>query len=816
MKPYIIPFDQLKNKDVELVGGKNASIGEMISALATLGVSVPGGFATTAHAYRDFLAQDGLDERIRTILAPLDVDDVERLAVVGAQIRGWMLATPLPKRLHDEILESWRKMRKAAGDPGEFAVAVRSSATAEDLPEASFAGQQETFLNVRGEEHLMACVHEVYASLFNDRAISYRVHNKFDHSAVALSVGVQHMVRSDLGSAGVMFTLDTDSGFRDVVFITSAYGLGETVVQGAVNPDEFYVYKPALRAGRRSVLRKNLGGKAIKMVYGEPGSKERVRTVDVAPADRNRFSIDEADILSLAKQALTIEQHYGTPMDIEWGKDGATGKIYILQARPETVQSRAGRTILRFTLKARSKMLVSGRSIGQRIGAGQARIIKDVKEMSRVRAGDVLVADMTDPDWEPVMKRASAIVTNRGGRTCHAAIIARELGIPAVVGCGTATAAIKEGQAVTVSCAEGDTGYVYDGMLEYDQRTIEMDSMPPIPVKITMNVGNPDRAFDFAGIPHKGVGLARLEFIINRMIGVHPRALLEFDKQSPELKDTITKQIAGYDGPVNFYVDKLAEGIAQIAAAFAPEPVIVRLSDFKSNEYANLIGGKNYEPHEENPMMGFRGASRYIDKVFRPCFELECRALKRVRDEMGLTNVQVMVPFVRTLSEAKAVTQLLADNGLKRGENGLKHIMMCELPTNALLADRYLEFFDGMSIGSNDMTQLALGLDRDSSVMAKSFDERDDAVKALMAMAIKACKRQGKYVGICGQGPSDHPELARWLVEQGIDSLSLNPDTVVETWMFLAGDAVGADATGASAQGAAAPGLETPGMTARN
>ncbi|HEV7614041.1 MAG TPA: phosphoenolpyruvate synthase [Steroidobacteraceae bacterium] len=788
MKPYIIPFEELKNKDVELVGGKNASLGEMISGLAALGVSVPGGFATTAHAYRDFLAQDGLDERIRGILASLDVDDVERLAAVGAQIRGWMLATPLPKRLHDEILDSWRKMRAASGDQGEFAVAVRSSATAEDLPEASFAGQQETFLNVRGEEQLMTCVHEVYASLFNDRAISYRVHSKFDHGAVALSVGVQHMVRSDLGSAGVMFTLDTDSGFRDVVFITSAYGLGETVVQGSVNPDEFYVYKPALGAGRRAILRKNLGGKAIKMVYGEPASKERVRTVDVAAADRNRFSIDEADIASLAKQALTIEKHYGTPMDIEWGKDGATGKIYILQARPETVQSRAGRTILRFTLKARSKMLISGRSIGQRIGAGPARIIKDVKEMSRVRAGDVLVADMTDPDWEPVMKRASAIVTNRGGRTCHAAIIARELGIPAVVGCGTATTAIKEGQAVTVSCAEGDTGYIYDGMLEYDQRTIEMDSMPEIPVKITMNVGNPDRAFDFAGIPHRGVGLARLEFIINRMIGVHPRALLEFDKQSPEIKDTISKQIAGYDGPVNFYVDKLAEGIAQIAAAFAPEPVIVRLSDFKSNEYANLIGGKNYEPHEENPMLGFRGASRYIDKVFRPCFELECRALKRVRDEMGLTNVQVMVPFVRTVSEAKAVTQLLADNGLKRGDNGLKHIMMCELPTNALLAEQYLEYFDGMSIGSNDMTQLALGLDRDSSVLAKSFDERDDAVKALMAMAIKACKSQGKYVGICGQGPSDHPELARWLVEQGIDSLSLNPDTVVETWMFLAGD----------------------------
>jgi pyruvate,water dikinase len=787
MKPYIIPFEQLKNKDVELVGGKNASIGEMISGLATLGVSVPGGFATTSHAYRDFLAQGGLDERIREVLATLDVDDVERLAVVGAQIRGWMLATPFPARLQEEVLLAWRKMGAASGAGAEFAVAVRSSATAEDLPEASFAGQQETFLNVRGEQHLLTCVHEVYASLFNDRAIAYRVHNKFDHSAVALSVGIQHMVRSDLGSAGVMFTLDTDSGFRDVVFITSAYGLGETVVQGAVNPDEYYVYKPALRARPRAIVRTNIGAHALKMIYGEPG-KERVRTVDVAPADRNRFSLSDEDIAILAKQALIIEEHYGTPMDIEWGKDGATGKIYILQARPETVQSRAGRSILRFTLKTRSKLLISGRSIGQRIGAGHARIIRDVKEMSRVRAGDVLVADMTDPDWEPVMKRASAIVTNRGGRTCHAAIIARELGIPAVVGCGTATSAIAEGQAVTVSCAEGDTGHVYEGMLEFDQRTIEMDAMPEIPVKITMNVGNPDRAFDFAGIPHKGVGLARLEFIINRMIGVHPRALLEFDKQSPELKDTIGKQIAGYDGPVNFYVDKLAEGIAQIAAAFAPEPVIVRLSDFKSNEYANLIGGKHYEPHEENPMLGFRGASRYIDKQFRPCFELECRALKRVREEMGLTNVQVMVPFVRTLGEAKAVTQLLAENGLKRGENGLKHIMMCELPTNALLAEQYLEFFDGMSIGSNDMTQLTLGLDRDSSVVAKSFDERDDAVKALMSMAIKACKKQGKYVGICGQGPSDHPELARWLVEQGIDSLSLNPDTVVETWMFLAGD----------------------------
>ena len=784
MKPYIIPFERLRNSDVELVGGKNASIGEMISGLAGVGVSVPGGFATTSHAYRDFLAQDGLDERIRSALAALDVDDIAQLSAVGARIRGWMLATRFPDRLQAEVLDSWRKM----GEGPQFAVAVRSSATAEDLPEASFAGQQETFLNVRGEEHLLTCVHEVYASLFNDRAIAYRVHNGFDHAAVALSVGVQHMVRSDLGSAGVMFTLDTDSGFRDVVFITSAYGLGETVVQGAVNPDEFYVYKPALRAGRPAVLRRNLGAKAIKMVYAEPGTGARVRNVDVSAADRSRFSLSEADLVTLAKQALIIEQHYGTPMDIEWGKDGDTGKIYILQARPETVQSRAGRVIQRFTLKTRSHVVISGRSIGQRIGAGHARVIRDVKDMARVRAGDVLVADMTDPDWEPVMKRAAAIVTNRGGRTCHAAIIARELGIPAVVGCGNATSVVREDQAVTVSCAEGDTGHVYDGMLEYDERSIEMDALPPIPVRIMMNVGNPDRAFDFAGIPHRGAGLARLEFIINRMIGVHPRALLDYAGQSAELKDAIDKQIAGYADPVSFYVDKLVEGIAQIAAAFAPEPVIVRLSDFKSNEYANLIGGKRYEPHEENPMLGFRGASRYVDENFRPCFELECRALTRVRDAMGLTNVQVMVPFVRTLSEAKAVTELLAANGLARGQNGLKLIMMCELPTNAVLADRYLEYFDGMSIGSNDMTQLTLGLDRDSAVIAKLFDERDDAVKAMMSMAIKACKAQGKYVGICGQGPSDHPELARWLVDQGIDSLSLNPDTVVETWMFLASE----------------------------
>jgi pyruvate,water dikinase len=782
LNAYVIGFARLRMGDVEPVGGKNASLGEMISSLTRLGVRVPGGFATTAQAYRDFLKQGGLDERIRGALANLDVEDVTALAATGAQIRQWILSTPFPPELEKAVADELRRMSGGK----EIAVAVRSSATAEDLPEASFAGQQETFLNVRGEAAVLKAMHEVFASLFNDRAIAYRVHHGFDHSAVALSAGVQHMVRSDIGSSGVMFTLDTESGFRDVVFITASYGLGETVVQGAVNPDEFYVYKPALRAGKKAILRRNLGGKAKKMVYAEPGSGERVKTIDVPAADRQKFSLTDADVLALAKQALIIEDHYKQPMDIEWGKDGASGDLFILQARPETVQSRAGRTIQRFALKRRSKVLTTGRSIGQRIGAGPARVIKDVKDMARVQSGDVLVADMTDPDWEPVMKRSSAIVTNRGGRTCHAAIIARELGIPAVVGCGDATEAIREGQNVTVSCAEGDTGYVYDGQLEFERKDIELDSLPQIPVKIMMNVGNPDRAFDFAGIPHKGVGLARLEFIINRMIGVHPRALLDFNSLDGELKDQIRVQMAGYSDPVQFFVDKLAEGVAQIAAAFAPEPVIVRLSDFKSNEYANLIGGREYEPHEENPMLGFRGASRYVDESFRPCFELECRALKVVREEMGLTNVQVMVPFVRTLKEAQQVTQLLAQNGLARGQNGLKVIMMCELPTNALLADRYLEHFDGMSIGSNDMTQLTLGLDRDSAIVAKSFDERDDAVKALLAMAIAACRRNKKYVGICGQGPSDHPELARWLVEQGIESMSLNPDTVVETWLFLA------------------------------
>jgi pyruvate,water dikinase len=669
---------------------------------------------------------------------------------------------------------------------------VRSSATAEDLPGASFAGQQETFLNVRGHEQVLKSMHEVYASLFNDRAIAYRVHQGFDHSQVAISVGVQHMIRSDLGASGVMFTLDTESGFRGVIFITASYGLGEMVVQGAVNPDEFYVHKQGLEQGHYPIIRRSLGAKASKMIYADdPSGSRRVETVDVPMAERARFCLTDEDVVELARQALVIEKHYGCPMDIEWGKDGSTGAIYILQARPETVQSRAGRTIQRYKLKGRSRVLASGRAIGQRIGAGPTRIIRDVKEMSRVQPGDVLVTDMTDPDWEPVMKRSAAIVTNRGGRTCHAAIIARELGIPAVVGCGDATKVLVEGQPVTVSCAEGDTGLIFDGQLDFEMQQIELDSLPPSPVKIMMNVGNPDRAFDFASIPNKGVGLARLEFIINRTIGVHPRALLEFDKLEPKLQEQIRRQMAGYDDPVGFYVDKLAEGIASIAAAFTPEPVIVRLSDFKSNEYANLIGGQKYEPHEENPMLGFRGASRYVDESFRPCFELECRALTKVRNEMGLTNVQVMVPFVRTVEEGRKVVELLAKNGLKSGTDGLKVIMMCELPTNALLADRYLEHFDGMSIGSNDMTQLTLGLDRDSGIVAASFDERDDSVKALLSMAIRACRKADKYIGICGQGPSDHPEFARWLVDEGIDSISLNPDTVVETWLFLAGQSAG-------------------------
>jgi pyruvate,water dikinase len=782
LRAYVIPFTELGMHDVERVGGKNASLGEMISHLSRLGVKVPPGFATTADAFREFLAHDGLDARIAKELSSLNVDDVEALARCGERIRGWVLETPFPAALEQALIASWEAMNGP-----NIAVAVRSSATAEDLPDASFAGQQETYLNVRGKAALLRTTHQVFASLFNDRAISYRVHQGFDHARVALSAGIQLMVRSDVGASGVLFTLDTESGFRDVVFVTASYGLGETVVQGAVNPDEFYVYKPALRAGKLAIVRRQLGSKAIKMTYAEGSdAAHRVRTENVAPAERARYCLSDADVTALARQALLIEEHYGRPMDIEWGKDGNTGELYILQARPETVQSRSGREIQRYTLKSHSKVLTTGRAIGARIGSGAARVIRSVSEMSKVQAGDVLIADMTDPDWEPIMKRASAIVTNRGGRTCHAAIIARELGIPAVVGCADATEQVRDGTLVTVSCAEGDTGSVYEGRLEFEHQSVKLDAMPPSPVKLMMNVGNPERAFDFAGIPNNGVGLARLEFIINRMIGVHPRALLEFKSLDSTLKAQIRQHIGPDEEPVDFFINRLAEGIATIACAFAPQPVIVRLSDFKSNEYANLIGGQKYEPHEENPMIGFRGASRFIDASFRPCFELECRALRRVREDMGLTNVQIMVPFVRTVEEARQVVELLAANGLKRGPQGVKLIMMCELPTNALLADRYLEYFDGMSIGSNDMTQLTLGLDRDSGIVAHLFDERDAAVKALLAMAISACRKAGKYIGICGQGPSDHPDLAQWLVTQGIESISLNPDTVVETWLLLA------------------------------
>lgn len=787
MEPYVIELDKLGMQDIEIVGGKNASLGEMIGNLSALGVTVPGGFATTSAAYRDFLKDGDLTDRINDTLNGLNVDDIAALTEVGGSIRDWIADTPLPDRLIQDLSSSWEAMSKGK----DIAVAVRSSATAEDLPDASFAGQQETFLNVRGLDNLLDAVHQVYASLYNDRAIAYRVHQGFDHSLVALSVGVQHMVRSDIGSAGVMFTLDTESGFRDAVFITSSYGLGETVVQGAVNPDEFYVYKPALESGRFPVLRKNLGSKAIKMVYSkDPTLGKTVDTVDVDESDSMRFSLSQDEVVELARSAVAIEKHYKRPMDIEWGRDGSDGKLYILQARPETVQSRSGRTIQRFTLKGRSEVLSKGRSIGQKIGTGTAKIIKNVAEMSRVQQGDVLISDMTDPDWEPVMKRASAIVTNRGGRTCHAAIIARELGIPAVVGCGDATERISDGMEVTVSCAEGDEGFVYEGLLKFERTQIELDALPEIPVKIMMNVGNPDRAFDFANIPNHGVGLARLEFIINRMIGVHPKALLEYDELDSDTRQAVDEQMAGYDDPISFFVDKLAEGISTIAAAFSPEPVIVRLSDFKSNEYANLIGGEAYEPDEENPMLGFRGASRYVAESFRPCFELECAAIRKVRGDMGLKNVQIMIPFVRTVQQAIDVIDLLAENGLKRGEDDLKVIMMSELPSNALLADKFLDHFDGMSIGSNDMTQLALGLDRDSALIAEIFDERDDAVKALMEMTISACKARGKYVGICGQGPSDHPDLAKWLVDQGIESMSLNPDSVIETWMFLAGESV--------------------------
>ena len=785
MVEYVVSLDKLGVHDVEHVGGKNASLGEMISNLAGAGVSVPGGFATTAQAYRDFLEQSGLNDRIHAALDALDVDDVNALAKTGAQIRQWVMEAEFPARLDSEIRQAFAAL---ANGNDNLAVAVRSSATAEDLPDASFAGQQETFLNIRGVDNVIRAAKEVFASLFNDRAIAYRVHQGFDHKLVALSAGVQRMVRSETGTAGVMFTLDTESGFRDVVFITGAYGLGETVVQGAVNPDEFYVHKPTLEAGRPAILRRNLGSKAIKMIYGDEAKAGRsVKVVDVDRADRARFALSDAEVTELAKQAMIIEKHYGRPMDIEWAKDGDDGKLYIVQARPETVKSRASATVMeRYLLKEKGTVLVEGRAIGQRIGAGPVKVINDVSEMDKVQPGDVLVSDMTDPDWEPVMKRASAIVTNRGGRTCHAAIIARELGIPAVVGCGNATQILQDGQGVTVSCAEGDTGFIFEGELGFDVRKNSVDAMPDLPFKIMMNVGNPDRAFDFAQLPNEGVGLARLEFIINRMIGVHPKALLNFAGLPADIKESVEKRIAGYPDPVGFYVEKLVEGISTLAAAFWPKKVIVRLSDFKSNEYANLIGGKLYEPEEENPMLGFRGASRYISESFRDCFELECRALKKVRNEMGLTNVEIMVPFVRTLGEASQVVELLAGNGLKRGENGLKVIMMCALPSNALLADEFLEFFDGFSIGSNDLTQLTLGLDRDSGIVAHLFDERNPAVKKLLANAIAACNKAGKYIGICGQGPSDHPDLARWLMEQGIESVSLNPDSVLDTWFFLA------------------------------
>lgn len=787
MDNYVLWYDQLGMGDVERVGGKNASLGEMISNLSNMGVSVPNGFATTADAFRAFLEQSGLNERINEELSSLDVDDVTKLAEVGAKIRGWVMDTPFIPEMEQAITDAYAKLKGDAND--DFAVAVRSSATAEDLPDASFAGQQETFLNVRGLDNVMKALKEVFASLFNDRAIAYRVHQGFEHSLVALSAGVQKMVRSDIAASGVMFTMDTESGFNDVVFITGAYGLGETVVQGAVNPDEFYVYKQALTEGRQSIVRKTLGGKAIKMVYtNDTEHGKSVETVDVDVQERMQFCINNGEVQELAKQALIIEEHYKRPMDIEWAKDGADGKIYIVQARPETVKSRSDKNIIeRYRLKNTSDVVATGRAIGQKIGKGKARVISSIDQMASVKPGDVLVTDMTDPDWEPVMKRAAAIVTNRGGRTCHAAIIARELGIPAVVGCGDATDRIKDGAEVTVSCAEGDTGMIYSGLLDFEVSKDSVEDMPELPFKIMMNVGNPDRAFDFGQLPNAGVGLARLEFIINRMIGVHPKALLDYDKLEDEsLKKTIAMQMAGYPNPKEFYISKLVEGISTIACAFAPEKVIVRMSDFKSNEYANLIGGHLYEPREENPMLGFRGASRYISEQFRDCFELECEAIKRVRNKMGFNNVEVMIPFVRTLGEAEKVIELLAENGLRRGDNGLRVIMMCELPSNAILAQEFLKHFDGFSVGSNDLTQLSLGLDRDSGIISHLFDERDPTVKVLLANAIKACKKANKYIGICGQGPSDHPDLAKWLMEQGIDSVSLNPDTVLETWLFLA------------------------------
>jgi len=789
----VVPFENLRMTDVEAVGGKNASLGEMISQLPTgpEGVRVPTGFATTAHAFRVFLAHDGLDKKINGVLDALNTDDVRALADAGAKIRALVEAQPFPADLEKAVRDSFAVL---SGGNAQASFAVRSSATAEDLPDASFAGQQETFLNVVGIEDVLHKMKEVFASLYNDRAISYRVHQGFAHSDVALSAGIQRMVRSDKGAAGVMFTIDTESGFEDVVFITSSYGLGETVVQGAVNPDEFYVHKPMLKAGKRAVIRRNLGSKLLQMEFATPEEKKAggklVKTTDVPTELRNRYSLTDDDVEQLARYALIIEAHYGRPMDIEWGKDGTDGLLYILQARPETVKSQAkGKAEQRYKLKGTGTVLAEGRAIGQKIGTGPVRIVHDIKDMDQVQAGDILVTDMTDPNWEPVMKRASAIVTNRGGRTCHAAIIARELGIPAVVGCGDATETLKDGMLVTVSCAEGDTGNIYDGLLETEVTEVQRGAMPPIDIKIMMNVGNPQLAFDFCQVPNHGVGLARLEFIINNNIGVHPKAILEYPNIDADLKKAVESVARGHASPRAFYVDKVAEGIATIGAAFWPKPVIVRLSDFKSNEYRKLIGGSRYEPEEENPMLGFRGAARYLSPDFAEAFAMECEALKRVRNDMGLTNVEVMVPFVRTLGQAKAVTELLAKHGLKRGEQGLKIIMMCEVPSNAVLADQFLEYFDGFSIGSNDLTQLTLGLDRDSGldILAKDFDERDPAVKALLGQAIAACKRANKYVGICGQGPSDHPDFAVWLKEQGIGSISLNPDTVIDTWKQLAG-----------------------------
>jgi pyruvate,water dikinase len=787
MADYILWFDQLGMHDVNIVGGKNASLGEMISNLANVGVSVPGGFATTTEAYRDFLQYEGLDSRINQLLASLNVDDINALTTAGKTIRGWLMDAPLPEALLSAVTEAYQKLAAGSGDTASFA--VRSSATAEDLPDASFAGQQETFLNVRGLDNVVAAIKEVFASLYNDRAIAYRVHQHFEHDKVFLSAGIQKMARSDIGASGVMFTLDTESGFRDAVFITGAYGLGETVVQGAVNPDEFYVYKPNLAANRPAILSRRLGEKAIEMIYDTQGGAHNKATLtrDVEDARRQRFCLTDAQVESLARQALIIEKHYGRPMDIEWALDGGDGQLYIVQARPETVESRAKSNVIeRYQLKTKGKIITEGRAIGQKIGQGKARIIMSIAQMNEVQVGDVLVTDMTDPDWEPIMKRASAIVTNRGGRTCHAAIIAREMGIPAVVGCGDATHHIKDGDEVTVSCAEGDTGFIYEGLLGFERTVADTGNLPDLSVKIMMNVGNPERAFSFSRLPNEGVGLARLEFIINNTIGIHPKALFDFDNLAPELKAKVAKKIAGYASPVDFYVEKLTEGIATLAAAFHPHKVIVRMSDFKSNEYANLLAGNLYEPHEENPMIGYRGVSRYLSTKFRDCFELECQAIRKVRNEMGLTNVEVMIPFCRTLEEAQQVTELLASQGIKRGENDLRLIMMCEIPSNAVLAEEFLEYFDGFSIGSNDMTQLSLGLDRDSGLIAHLFDERNPAVKKLLSMAIAACKKQGKYVGICGQGPSDYPDFAAWLHEQGISSISLNPDTVVNTWLYLA------------------------------